>query len=641
VTEQAGPPPAQETIAAAVEAARRLRSAGRLDDAVRAYRAILNQNPSVIEALNGLGIALAQLGRFDEAAATFRTTIEKAPNHPEAHNNLGNALSRCGRLDDAIEAYRSAIRFRPAYETAQVNLGMALLRADRPKDAEVALRSALLVFPQSADAHYGLGTALRRQEKNAEAAEAFASTIRLRPNSAEAHNDLGDALHALGNGAGAEAEYREAIRLRPTYAEAHTNLGVLLGDIGRVDEGIAALETAIAIKPDLGEAYSNLGSLEMVMGRAVEAERALRAAVSLRPNLLAAHLNLGSALYMQRRFAEAETVWQDALRRWPDSADLRLALGEMMLMHRDYVGGWREFEWRWKTGRESWKPRDLPQPRWAGEPLDGKTVLLYGEQGFGDLIQFVRYAPAVAARGGKVILDVFKPLVRLLATAPGVSGTTKPNEPLPPFDFHLPLMSVPGVLGDDGNIIPSDVPYLAVDPQARAQWRDRLAAHPGLKVGVSWASGLRPNDPYAAGIGRRKTMALSQMLPILTQPGITSVSLQKDESSQEIAGLPETARPLDFMAEIGDFADTAALIDNLDLVISVDTAIAHLAGALAKPVWILVRYESDWRWDEHTSPWYPTARIFRQSAHLVWEDAVARVAAELARYVASAGTHRP
>lgn len=625
-----------------VSRAHALRSQGRLDEAIDTYRMLLKEQPRHAEAYNGLGIALARDGRLQEAVAAFRSAIEAAPNYPEACNNLGNALDELGHADEAISAYRDAIRLKPGYAKAYVNLAAALRKAGRADEAERASRTTVNLWPQNADAWRGLGAALRQQKRFGEAVGAFKRAVELQPDSAAFFNDLGDALQENEKPNEAETAYRTAISLRPDHAEALTNLGALLGDLGKFDEAESILRRAIELKPDLPEPRVNLGALLVTVGRFKEAEAVLRAVNELKPGLPEALTNLGSTLMLQSRPDEAVAYCREALTFDPDMADAHTALGETLIALGQYREGWREFEWRWKLRDWSMKPRTYPQLQWQGEPLEGRTILLYGEQGLGDVLQFSRFIEVVASMGGRVIAEVYPALRRLIATIPGVADVIVPGEQPPSFDLHLPLLSVPRVLGTTLETVPAQVPYLHPDAASVAKWSARLSHYSGPKVGLVWSGDPRPHDVRAHELDRRRSVALTRMVPLLETPGITFFSLQKGTPAAQLADIPDRLRPIDFMGEVSDFADTAALVANLDVVVTVCTSMVHLTGAIGKPVWVLSRFDAHslyavWRSmsDRESTPWYPTARLFRQSNPATWEDVVARIAAALSNYATS------
>ncbi len=360
-----------------------------------------------------------------------------------------------------------------------------------------------------------------------------------------------------------------------------------------------------------------------------EAEKLFRRALALGVDPVRAKSNLSLALMEQVRPREAEQCCRDALEMRPDSAEARSNLALALLMMGRLEEGWKEYEARWQVEALSGPLPTLRQPRWTGQALDGETVLLYAEQGFGDTLQFCRYAPMVAAAGGRVVLVVPKSLHRLMSTLSGVAVLLHDEDGfLPAFDYHCPLLSLPFAFNTTLDTIPAAIPYLHADPSA---WVDALCELPGLKVGLVWAGKSRAEQPHAVAIDKRRSMRLADMAPLLSVPGCSFVSLQLGPAAIQMRLLPDVAELHDFADRLEDWADTAALIAGLDLVIGVDTAVVHLAGALGKPVWMLNRFNSCWRWfiGRDDSPWYPTLRQFRQTRRGDWTDVIERVTCAL------------
>jgi Flp pilus assembly protein TadD len=575
--------------------------------------------PTNPEAHSDLGVALAALGRADAAVNAYRQAIAIRPDYPETHNNLGNALRTIGRLDDAATSLRQAIALKPTYPEAHNNLGVALRDLGRLAEAEASHREAIRLRPNYPEAHCNLGAVLHALGRLAEAEASCRQALRLRPNHPDAHNSLGGVLWSLGRAAEAEASCRQALRLRPDYPEAHNNLGGALWAVGRLDEAEECCRQALRLRPDYPEAHNNLGNALRDLGRPEEAEASCREALRLRPDYPDAHSNLGAALYSLGRSAEAEESCREAGRLSPDYPDAHTNLAHALLLAGRFEEGWSEYEWRWKTRQLADGARNFPVPQWSGEPIGERTILLHAEQGLGDTLQFCRYLPLMAP-GVRIVLEAQAPLVRLLSRLPGVTQIIAQGERLPPFDLHCPLLSLPRAFGTTLDSIPATTPYLAADPPQAAHWRERIAGLPGMRVGLVWAGGQRHGLTNLIIADRRRSITLDAMAPLAEASGISFISLQKGEPAAQAAHPPAGMALHDFTADLHDFADTAALIDGLDLVISVDTAVAHLAGALGKPVWLLNRFDTDWRWllNRDDSPWYPTLRQFRQPAPGDW-----------------------
>jgi tetratricopeptide (TPR) repeat protein len=536
-----------------------------------------------------------QAGRLVQAEAAYRQILTIDPDHANAHHNLGVALHDLGRPAEAAASSREALRLRPNYPAAHGNLGNALLALGRPAEAAASYREALRLRPNYPETYNNLGIALHDLGRPAEAEANCREALRLRPSYPEAYNTLGNALLALGRLAEAEASYREAVRLRPDYPEAHNNFGIALHDLGRPAEAEVGYRAALRLRPNFPEAHNNLGAALNALGQPAEAEASYREALRLRRNYPDAHNNLGMTLLLAGRFEE----------------------------------GWKEYEWRWKVKPHSSSARHFSAQLWRGEAIEDRTILLHAEQGLGDTLQFCRYAPLMVCGAG-IVLEVQAPLLRLLSRLPGVRQIVAAGDRLPPFDLHCPLLSLPDAFGTTLDTIPAGTPYLSADPALAAYWQERLVGLDGPKIGLVWAGRQQLKGD------RHRSIALKALAPLAEVSGVSFVSLQKDEAAAQVADPPHGMMLHDFTTDLHDFEDTAALIVNLDLVISVDTAVAHLAGALGKPVWLLNRFDTDWRWllNRDDSPWYPTLRQFRQPSPGDWSSAVRAARDALQRLIA-------
>ncbi len=427
---------------------------------------------------------------------------------------------------------------------------------------------------------------------------------------------------ARGDLEGAVEGYEASLALDPGSAEVHNNLGNLYRGLGRLEDAEAAFRLAIEADARLAEAPLNLAMLLAQTGRARDAVALCRKALALRPRFPEASQSLGFLLEQEGDLDGAMQCYGDALAARPDYPEARFGLALQQLLRGDYANGWRDYEWRMRLpGHEGvWSPGG--RPAWDGAPLEGRTILLFAEQGFGDVIQFVRYAPLVAARGGKVILSCQPKLKALLGTVPGLTAIFGTAESLPPFDLSCSLLSLPRVFGTTLDTVPAQVPYLRVDTERELHWKRRLAADaPSLKVGLFWATGT------GNIMSPQRTLSLDMLAPLAGITGISYYSLQRGEAASQAAHPPRGMKLIDLAAELGDFADDAALMANLDLIISINTATAHLAGALGRPVWTLVQSPPDWRWllGRDDSPWYPTMRLFRRGQAETWGQVVERI----------------
>ncbi|NVO17759.1 MAG: tetratricopeptide repeat protein [Rhodoplanes sp.] len=446
----------------------------------------------------------------------------------------------------------------------------------------------------------------------------------------EAAYRRGLALHATGNPGAAVPHYLRALAAGFVTPECLNNAGCALRDTGRPENAVDLLQECLRRAPRHAGAHSNLGNAQKDLGRLDEAERSCRAALAIAPDRPGLHFNLGAVLQALERDREAAVAYRAELALDPDNARAHYNLAEACLRLGRLDEGFCEMEWRFRSGRVK-DPLAQRCPRWSGEPLAGRTVLLDCEQGLGDALHFVRYAPLIAQRGGRVVIRVYPALERLMRRVAGIAAVVPTTAALPAADLYLPMLSAPHVLGTTLDTVPAEMPYLTADPDDVRAWRERLAPHDGLRVGLVWAGAPRQNDPDAQRIDKRRSIGLAAFATLAGIPGVTLVSLQKGPPAAQLESPPPGLVLIDPMGDVGDFADTAALIENLDLVVSVDTSVAHLAGGLGKPVWILSRFDGCWRWliDRDDSPWYPTARLFRQQRSEDWSGAVGRLAAAL------------
>lgn len=586
--------------------------------------------PDFAEAYNNRGAALADLGCLEAALSDYDKAIALQADHFSAHNNRGAALARLGRFAEALSSYDRAIALQPNAVDAYVNQGAALAKLGRLSEALSRFDTAIALRLDHAGAFYNRGNALRELRRSAEAVDSYHRAIALRPRHAEAYNNLGAALADLGQLEAALSNHARAIALRPDFIEAHNNHGNALAQLERPEEALASYGRVIALKPDHATAHKNRGAALAGLGRLEDAVAAFDAAIALQPDYAEAHSDRGAALANLGRRAEALASCQRAVALKPDSPEARFNLGACHLALGDYARGWENYEWRWQTRNAAALP-DFPGVMWRGDgAIADQTVLVHAEQGFGDAMQFCRYVPMLA-RLANVVLEVPRPLVRLLSSLPCEGRIIARGDELPAFDAWIPMLSLPLAFRTTLATIPATVPYLFAEPEQSARWRQRLAALPGRKIGLVWAGSPVSPQPKALAMDRRRSMALQQFAPLAGVPGLCLVSLQKGEAAAEARTPPDGMVLHDWTEELHDFADTAALVDALDLVISVDTAVVHLAGALGKPVWVLNRFDQCWRWlaDRSDSPWYPTARLFRQPAQGDWVSVIGAVTAAL------------
>ena len=600
---------------------------GKLSEAIASFRQALQINPELADAHNNLAIALARRRNFDEAAAAFRRALHFDPASSRTHNNLGSVLAEQQDFETAIRAYRQALQLDPHYLDAYCNLGKAQRKLGRLEEAAQSFRHALAINPKLAGAQRELGIVLAALERRDDAICAFQKAIEFDPEHAESHYHLGCLLKDAGRCEDAIECFESALGIQSDHAEARNCLGICLAQLGEHEKAIEHYLDAIRIRPGFSAAYSNWGIALSAQGRLHEALDKYRIAQEFNASSPEVYNNMGSALCGLGRCDEGLQSYERALELKPDYAEAHRNRSVVRLLRGDFAAGWPEYEWRWKC--RDFQARTFEQPRWNGESLDGKTILLHAEQGLGDTLQFVRYAAALKQLGATVIVHAPKQLARILARCPGVDRLITDADQRPAFDVHLPLMSVPHVVQTTAETIPQNVPYLFADEQLASEWGEQLEGVTDLRVGISWQG----NRKYAAD--KQRSIPLSEFEILGAIPGVWLLSLQKGPASEQLHDLAaerswaEVGPDLDSAA--GPFMDTAAIMQHLDLVITSDTAIAHLAGGLGVPVWAAIPFAPDWRWqlEGDRCPWYPTMRLFRQTEPGDWKPVFQRIAAAL------------
>jgi tetratricopeptide (TPR) repeat protein len=524
-----------------------------------------------------------------------------------------SALHRSGMTYEALRACEGILDVQPDHSGALVLLGIIQLQAGQPRRALELLSRSLAADPENAGGH----------------------------------SILGNALVELGNPTAAIQSYSRAIALHPGYCDAYYNRGNALLDLGRADAALDDYDQVLALRPDFALVHRNRGIALTGCGRFEEALASFDSAIAAEGGSPAAHYNRGRALHGLLRLPEAVESYGEAIAAKPDYAGAYVNRAIASLAMGDFEHGWSDFEWRWQSGGTTFPPdvRHAGRPLWLGEgSVAGKTILLHAEQGLGDTLQFCRYCELVANLGATVILEVPESLAGLCASLPGVARVIAQGDVPPPFDLQCPLMSLPFAFGTQVATIPARIPYLHPADDIVRRWREKLGETHRLRVGLAWSGGFRPDRPDLWPVNARRNIPLAK-LATLRHPDIDFVSLQKGQHAEAelgklIAQNWEGPALIDHSSELQDFAATAALMANLDLVISVDTSTAHLAGALGRPVWILNRFDSCWRWllGREDSPWYPTARIYRQRAPGDWDEVIGRVRADLARRLVERST---
>jgi tetratricopeptide (TPR) repeat protein len=569
---------------------------GYRQEAEASYSQAVSIRADYAEAHYNRGIVLRDLGRPHEAEASYRKALAGLQGHAEVHNNLGSVLVELGRADEADAAYREALTIRPQYPEALNNLGGVLKAANRLVEAELACRLALTIRPEFAEAHLNLGAVLIELERLTEAEAAYRDALVHRPHYAEAYYNLGIALFRQERLADAEQAYRDAIRLNPGIAHAHNNLGCVLRRVDRYPEAVDAFRQAIEVSPELAEAYANLGNALAQLKRLPEAERAYRQALDIRA----------------------------------DYGEARFGLAVLLLSLGQFEEGWQQYEYRYEQPAFiHYKTRSmLSCPQWLGESLAGKSVLVWQEDGLGDMLQFARYLPLLKAQGAAHIAFACAPgLHRLMARVAGADEMLDHATAMARvsrYDFWTSLLSAPFYLRTTIETIPRPV-QITVDPTLVEQWRPMLDMLPtDRKIGLVWKGNTKHHND-----ANRSMPSLATLAPLWSVPGVSFVSLQKGQGEDEARNPPADQPLLDLGTLVTDFADTAAIIEQLDLVIAVDTSTAHLVASLGKPCWVMLpEKDVDWRWmhGRDDSPWYPhTLRVFRRAPGEGWAVSVEKV----------------
>nr|WP_098549422.1 tetratricopeptide repeat protein [Burkholderia sp. JKS000303] len=596
--------------------------AGHLAEAEHGYRAALSTNPADADALHLFGVLRHQQGQHAEAADLVGRAVALRPGDAALQLNLGNALKALGRLDEAIDRFRNALTLAPEFPLAHYNLGNAYAALQRHEDAVDAFSRALRLTPDDASIHNNLGNALNALGRHDDALAAFHRALALRPGHAGAHNNLAMALNAMGRADDAIAHFQAAIAAQPRFVAAHFNLGNTFEAIGRHVEAAAAFEAALALHPPFPLALFGLANALSAQARQRDALPYYERAVGLDPSFGLAWLNLGNAHHALGAHEMALRAFDQALRVAPDLKLAQLHRAVTLLTLGDFTRGLPAYETRHDTPGA---PTLGALPRWQGEPIASRTLLIRAEQGFGDTLQFVRFVPLARARCARVVLEVQPELVALLAPAAAhwrVTLVAQGAAKLPAADVACTLMSLPFLLGLQPAEIVADTHYLGAPDSARRRFRGSLGGQSKRKFGLAWSGRRQAQE--------NRSMPFDALAPLLALPDIDWVVLQPALDDDERARVDAHPRVHRLDGRLNDFADTAALIERLDGVVTIDTAVAHLAGALGKPLWIMLPFAADWRWfTRHDCPWYPQATLARQPAPGQWFDVATAVATAL------------
>ena len=575
-------------------------------------------------------VALHRSGDLVGAELGYREILNKDPGQFDALHYLAMLEAQSGRLVEALEHLGQALKVNPQSLEACMSHANVLKALNRPEEAVKRCEYALSVTQDFAPAHYMLGNLLLELGRLEQALASYDRAVMLMPNKAEVLYNRGLALQLLKRYAGALVNYDRALAIAPDDADVLTNRGIVLYELKRYEESLASYDRALATNPDLAEALNNRANVLLDLQRPQEALASCDRALAVRSDYVEALNNRGIALQVLNRNKDALTSYETAIALDANSVEAHWNSSLCHLLLGNYARGWQEYEWRWQAEDFlALSPRrDFPQPLWLGaEDIAGKTILLHAEQGFGDTLQFCRYVDWVAQKGARVILEVEPALKSLLASARGAAVVLARGEALPEFDFHCPLGSLPLAHGTRIENIPSAVPYLSVSRECVGKWQAKLAQKERLRIGLAWSGRITHTKQH------ERSIPLSQLLS-LADLGVSLISLQKDVQPHDQAIILTQTSMQHFGDALADFSDTAALLSLMDVVISIDTSIAHLAGALGKPVWIMLPHVADWRWllEREDSPWYPTARLIRQPSAGDWDTVAQSVEGLLRDY---------
>ena len=654
-----------------------LRDLGRLEEALEQYTHVTRAQPDFAPAFRAHGMILVMLGRAEEALAFLGQAVQLRPEDADANCDLGVGLDAAGRKQSALQCFDRAVALNPGHGHAHHNRAMLLAGSGHPTEALASYDSALALQPDNAAAHNNRGSLLHSLGRYGEAVTAFDRALALRPSLAQTWHNRGLALSMLGQRAEALRSFDRALEIEPGNAPTLFQRGkmqVALGQhaealasydralerapedfqtllhraealqlLDRHAEAIADLDRAATIDPGSWVVHNNRGVALDRLSRESEALASFMRAIALDGSVAKPHTNAGNVLKALRRYSEAAFSFdraltidpQDAVATW-SQAHLKLALG-------DFRGGWPLYDARFRVDTLRAQARKMREPRWRGvEPLAGRTLLVYAEEGLGDTILFCRYVAELESRGATVVFEVQPALKRLLGTLAFGGRLIARGEAIGAIDFETPLLSVPAALGAELATVPQTVPYLAAEPERLKHWAPRLAGLAPFKVGIAWQGNVEAERRVAS---RPRSAPLAAFSALAAVPGVDLVSLQKGSGRDQLANVGFSARITDFGEEFDSgtdaFIDTAAVMMHLDLIVTSDTSIAHLAGALGRPVWVVLSETPDWRWfvEREDSPWYPTMRLFRMPIGGTWSALLQTVATALQSTAGGSG-HR-
>ena len=604
-----------------------LRELKQLDAALASYDKAIALKADYAEAYKNRGDALVELKQLGAALVSYDKAIMLKVDYAEAYKNRGDALRELKQLDAALGSYDKAIAVKADYAEAYKNRGNALVELKQLDAALASYDKAIAIKADYAEAYYNCGVVFHELRQLASAVASYDRALAIKADYAAAYSNRGIALAELKHFEAAVASFDRAIAIKPDFVEAYSNRGIALVELKQLDAAVASFNKAIATKADFAEAYNNrcdaLRELKQLDAAVASCDRA----IAIKPDYAEAYVNRGVILKELLQLDAAVASFDKAIEIKADCASAHWNLSLCNLLRGNFESGWLGYEWRWKNEAVSSiiGKRNFPQPPWLGnESLNNKTILLYAEQGLGDSLQFCRYTRLVAALGANIILEVPHPLVKLLNNLEGVSQVIARGDTLPEFDYQCPLLSLPLAFRTNLETIPTSQGYIVSNKEKVAEWQNKLGERTRPRIGMVWSGSTGHKG------GPDRSLSLNQIARLLSND-YQFISLQKEVREGDTQVLAEFDEIKHFGEEFNDFTDTAALCELMDVVISVDTSVAHLAGALGKAVWILLPFCPDWRWllDREDSPWYPTARLFRQPAIGDWPSVILKIGRHL------------
>lgn len=603
-----------------------LKDLGQLTEAVASYEAAIERKPDFQYAWCNRGAVQLSLGQHEAALGSFDRATQLNPQDLIAHANRAALLQTLSRWQEALASHDQVLAVNPQLFQTWVQRGNVLRQLDKRDAALASYREALKLKPDYAEAHYNCGVLLESLRQPQAALGHYDQAVAIFPDFHQSHFNRAGLLKGLNRPSEALAAYDKAIAIKADYAEAYANRGVLLQELKRWDEALASHDRAAELRPEYAEYQLNRSNYFKERGRREEALACCDQVIAAKPDSTHAHYGRAIILGEIGRYDEMLAEYDRTIKLDPGFAEAQYNRALALLLLGDYERGWPMYEWRWLNhARLQMEKRHFKEPLWLGETaIAGKTLLVYGEQGLGDAIQFGRFITDVTRLGAKVIAEVQTPLVSLMRTLDGISQVVAEGSPLPPFDYHCPVMSLPLALKNTFDTIPRTVPYLHSDPAKVSAWHARLGERKRPRIGLAWSGNpLQGND-------HNRSFQLASLVGHLPRE-FDYICLQKairpvDEPT--LAANPWIAR---YDAELGELSDTAALCESLDLVISVCTSVVHLSGALGRPTWVMLAFNADWRWlvSRTDCPWYPTATLYRQQSIGDWNSVFTRMGADL------------